>query len=110
MSWGKERKKKKVITLKQEYRDQLKISGRRPDVLVESRDKIYPSAQKWRLSSYRDWTQVCLQWNTPHSLTAEGEEPAPRQLQPHGCSSPTRQPGSRGKVSAARSVTTSLQQ
>lgn len=88
----KEKKKKegkKVITLKQEYRDQLKISGSPPDVLVESRDKIYPSAQKRRLSSCRDLTWACLQWNMLHPVFARGEEPAPRPLQPHGSSSPT---------------------
>lgn len=97
MSCGKERKRKgkKVITLKQEYRDQLKISGRRPDVLVESRDKIYPSVQKWMLSSCRDLTWVCLQWNMLHSLHSGRR------------ASPTWEPGSGEKVSAAQSVTTS---
>lgn len=57
MSWGKEREKERrgeVVTLKQEYKDQLKISDRCPDSPAESTDKIYPSTQKQRLSSCRD--------------------------------------------------------
>jgi len=57
MSWAKVKKRgKNVITLKQEYRDLLKISGGSPDVLIESRDKIYPSAQRYMLSSHWDLT------------------------------------------------------
>lgn len=79
----KEREREKESNnVETRIQDQLKVSGRCPDSPAESTDKIYPATEKQRLSSCRDLTRVCLQWNSLRSLVAGGEEPAPWLLQP----------------------------
>lgn len=47
------------------------------------------------MSSCRDLTRVCLQWNNASLSHCKGEKSQPRPLQPHGRSSPTAAPAPR---------------